>query len=112
MTLVTDTCVVTARLLIMVKQTTTFFSRDAEHMDVPNLSGKHLKSIKQSAAVSDCLLECSCSIDFYHFNILATDANKFRIFNKESLLIKLDQSEINKIIKSFLLKLFDWSICW
>ena len=83
-----------------------FFSRDAEHMDVPNLSGKHLKSIKQSAA-SDCLLECSCSIDFYHFNILATDANKSRIFNKESLLIKLDQPETNKIIKSFLLKLFD-----
>ena len=35
-------------------------------MGISNLSGRHLKSVKQ-LAVSDHLLECSCSIDFDHF---------------------------------------------
>ena len=56
-------------------------------MGISNLSGKHLKSVKQSA-ISDALLECNCSIDLDHFNILASDANKFRLLIKESLLIK------------------------
>ena len=55
----------------MVKHTTTF----AEQMGIFNLTGKHLKSVKQPA-VSDNLLECNCSIDFDHFDILASDANK------------------------------------
>ena len=59
-------------------------------MDISNLTGKHLKSVKQSA-VSDDLLECNCSIDFDHFDILASDANKFRTPIKESLMIKYDQ---------------------
>ena len=33
----------------MVKHTTTFFTRAAEHMAISNLTGKHLKSVKQSA---------------------------------------------------------------
>ena len=45
-------------------------------MGISNLTGKHLKSVKQSSA-SDHLLEFSCSIDFDHFDILAPDANKF-----------------------------------
>ena len=67
-----------------------FRTRAAEHMDISNLTGKHLKSVKQSA-VSDDLLECNCSIDFDHFDILASDANKFRTPIKESLMIKYDQ---------------------
>ena len=51
-----------------------FFTRAAEHMGISNLTGKHLKCVKQSA-VSDHLLECNCSIDFGHFDILASDAN-------------------------------------
>ena len=58
-------------------------------MDISNLTGKHLKSVKQSA-VSDHLLKCNCSIDFDHFDILASDANKFRLLIKESLFIKRD----------------------
>ena len=59
-------------------------------MGISNLTGKGLKSIKQSA-VSDHLLECNYSIDFDHFDILIFDANKFRLLIKESLLIKCNQ---------------------
>ena len=45
-------------------------------MGISNLTGKHLKSVKQSSA-SDHLLEFNCSIDFDHFDILAPNANKF-----------------------------------
>ena len=64
-----------------------FFTRAAEHMGISTLTGKHLKSVKQSA-VSDNLLECNTSIDFDHFDILTSDANKFRFLIKESFLIK------------------------
>ena len=48
-----------------------------------------------------------CSVDFDHFDILASDANKFRLLIKESLLVKRDQPQLNKTIKLFPLKLFD-----
>ena len=86
-----------------------FFTRAEEHKGISNLTEKRLKSVKQSA-VSDHLLECNCSIDFDHFDILASDANKFRLLIKDSLLIKRDQPQLNKTIKSFLLKLFDRNI--
>ena len=81
-----DTPVVTARLLINIQR---FFTIAAEHMGISNLIGKRLKSVKQSA-ISDHLLECHCAINFDHFDILAFDANKFRLLIKESLLIKRD----------------------
>ena len=83
-----------------------FFTRAAEHMGISNLTGKRLKSFKQSA-MSDHLLECNCSIDFDHFDILVCNANKFRLLFEESLLIKRDQPHLNKTIKSFPLKLLD-----
>ena len=83
-----------------------FFTRATEHMGISNLTGKRLKCFKQSA-VSDYLLECNCSIDFDHLDILASARNKFRLLIKESILIKPDQPLLNKTIKSFPLKLFD-----
>ena len=74
-------------------------------MGISNLSEKHLKGIKQSA-ISDHLLESNCSINFDDFDIIASDANKFRLLIKESLLIKGDQPQLSKTIKTFLLKLF------
>ena len=47
-----------------------FFTRAAEHMCISILTGKGLKTLKQSV-MSDHLLQCNCSIDFDHFNILA-----------------------------------------
>ena len=82
-----DTPVVTARLLINIQR---FFTIAAEHMGISNLIGKRLKSVKQSA-ISDKLLECNCSIDLNHFDILSSDANKFRLLIKERLLVKRDQ---------------------
>ena len=75
-------------------------------MGISNLIGKRLECAKQSA-VSDHLFECNCSIDFDHFDILASDANKCRLLIKESLLIKHDQPQLNKTIKSVPLKLLD-----
>ena len=52
-------------------------------MGISNLVKKRLKNVKQ-LAVSDHLLECNCSINFDHFDILATDANRSRLLIKES----------------------------
>ena len=78
-------------------------------MGLSNLTRKRIKSVKQSA-VSDNLLECNCLIDFDHFDILASDANKFRLLIKESLLIKRDHRQLNKTMKSYLLKVFDGNV--
>ena len=43
-------------------------------MGVSNLTGTHLKIVKDSA-VSDHLLQCSCNIDFDHADNLATDVS-------------------------------------
>ena len=83
-----------------------FLTKAAEHMGISNLTGKPLKCVKQSA-VSDHLLECNFSKDFDHFDILVSDVNRFRLLIKENLLIKRDQPQLNKTIKSFSLKLFD-----
>ena len=78
-------------------------------MGISNLTGKRVKCVIQSP-ISDHLLECNCSIDPDYFDILASDANKFRPLTKESLLIKRDQPQLNKTIKSFPLELFDRDI--
>ena len=83
-----------------------FFTRATGHTGIFILTGKHLKHVKQSS-VCDHLLECNCSIGFDHFDIGASDVNKFRLPIKEILLIKRDQPQLNKSLKSFPLKLFD-----
>ena len=75
-------------------------------MGFSNLTGKRLKNIKYSA-VSDHLLQCNCTIDFDHFDILATDVSKFNLLVKESLLIKCDNPVLNRTTKSFPLELLD-----
>ena len=82
------------------------FTRAAGHVGISNLTGKRLKSAKQSA-VFDHLLECNCSIEIDRFDVLASDVNKLRLLIKESLLIKRDQPQLNETIKPFPLKLFD-----
>ena len=68
------------------------------------------KNVKQSA-VSDHLPEWRWSIDFNHFDIPGSDAEK-RLLIMEILFIKRDQSQSSKTTKFILLKLFDWDICW
>ena len=76
-----------------------FFSSAAEHIDVSNLTGKWFKNIKDSA-VSDHLLQCNCTIDFDHFDILANDVGKFNLLVKESLLIKRENPVLNRTAHS------------
>ena len=83
-----------------------FFTRAAEHMDISNLTSKHVQNVKESA-VSDHLSQCNWAIDFDHFDVLASDTNSFRLLIKESLLIKYDKPVLNCTVKSFPLKLFD-----
>ena len=64
------------------------------------------KNVKESA-VSDHLLQCDFAIDFGHFDILASDTNSFKVFIKESMLIKRDKPVLNCTVKSSPLKLFD-----
>ena len=75
-------------------------------MGTSNLTGKRVKNVKESA-VSDHLFQCDCTIDFDHFDILASDTNSFRLLVKESFIIKHDKPVLNSTVQSFLLKLFD-----
>ena len=68
--------------------------RATEHMGISNLTGERLKCDKQSV-VSDHLLRCNSLTDFHHSEIIAPDANKFRLAIKESLMIKHDQKVIS-----------------
>ena len=73
----------------MVKHTTTFLLElQSKWIFLIWLAGKHLKSVKKSVEFD--LLECNCSIDIDHFNILAFSSNKFSLI-KKSLMIKRDQ---------------------
>ena len=89
-----------------MKPTAIFFTRVVKHMGVSNLTRKQLKNIKDSA-VSDHSLQCNCTIDFDHFDILATDVTKFNLLVKESLLIKRDNPVLSITTKSFPLELLD-----
>ena len=84
-----------------------FYTRAAEHMGISNLTGKHLKNVKQSA-LSDHLLQCKCTINFDHFDILAAASNKFKLLLRESSLIKREKPILNRTMKSFPLEMFDW----
>ena len=75
-------------------------------MGVSNLTREWLKNIKDSA-VLDHLLKCNCTIDFDHFDILATDISKFNLLVKESLLIKHYNPVLNRTTKSFPLELLN-----
>ena len=56
---------------------------------------------------NDHLLQCDCTIDFDNFDILASDTDSFRLFIKESLVIKRGKPVLNRTVESFPLKLFD-----
>ena len=61
----------------------------------------------KDSAVSNHLLQCHCTTDFDHFNVLATNISKFNILVKEILLIKCDNPVLNRTINLFPLELFD-----
>ena len=83
-----------------------FFTRAAKHINISNLTSKHAKNMKESA-VSHHLLQRNRGFDFGHFDVLASDANSFRLLINESLLIKREKPVLNRTVQSFSLKLFD-----
>ena len=66
----------------------------------------NLKNIKDSA-VSDHLLQCNCTIDFDHFNILATDMSTLNLLAKKSLYIIHENLFLKKTTKLFSLESLD-----
>ena len=76
-----------------------FYTREAEHMGIFNLTGKNPKKNKQST-LSDHLLQCNCTINFDHFDFLASDFNKTEILVRESFdkMWQTDLKEDDKIV--------------
>ena len=56
---------------------------------------RHFSYWKRDSVVLDHLLQCNCTIDFDHFDVLATHVSKFNLLVKESLLIKRDNPVLN-----------------
>ena len=83
-----------------------FYTRVVEPMGSSNVTGKHLKKVKQSA-ISEPLLQCNCMINFDNFDILGAESNKFKLLLRENILIKRDKPVLNRSIKSFPLELLD-----
>ena len=66
-----------------------------------------VKQYIKDSAISDHLLRCNRTIDFDHFDILATDVSKFNLSVRESFLFKRHNPVLNRTTKSFPLELFD-----
>ena len=80
--------------------------RSGEHIGISPLT---FKKVKPSVEISirDHLLFCNHDPSFGDFTILSQGTHKFLLEIKESLLIKLDKSILNKSISSAPLFLFD-----
>ena len=75
-------------------------------MGISFLSKKRFKNFTE-AAISDDVLQCGYLIDFYHFDILASETDTVRLLTKESLFINVTNPVLNRTFKSFPLTLFD-----
>ena len=80
--------------------------RPGEHIGISPLVFKKTKPPKESS-MRDLLLECDNNPYFDEFTILAHWNKKYLLEIKESLLIKRNQSVLNKNISSTTLHLFD-----
>ena len=69
-------------------------------MVVSNFTGKWLKNMKD-LAISNHLLQCNCTNDFDHFDILAFEVSKFRLLLKQSLLVKHNNPDLKQLTPSF-----------
>ena len=80
--------------------------RSRKHIGISPLTFKKTKPPKESS-IRDHLLQCDNNPSFDEFTILAHGNKKYLLEIKESLLIKRDQSVLNKNISSATLHLFD-----
>ena len=70
-------------------------------------TGKRVKNPKKSAIFDHILLK-GHDASFENFAILLKENNNFKLYLKESLLMKRDKPELNRNIYSYALELFDW----
>ena len=81
-------------------------TRYCEHFGISDLTGKTVKTIKQSA-ISDHRKTCHSRIDFNAFTTLGRDKNNnWHLLLKESLFIQRDNPVMNAQVASVPLKLF------
>ena len=73
------------------------------------LTGKPLKNPKK-LVIFDLILLKGHDASFEDFMILLKENNKFKLYLKESLLIKRDKPELNRNIYSYPLELFHLSL--
>ena len=83
-----------------------FKIRSGEHVGISPLSFKKTKPPKESS-ICDHLLQCDNNPSYDEFTILAHGNKKYLLEIKESLLVKPDQSILNKNISSATQHLFD-----
>ena len=73
-----------------------YFTRAFGVMGTSNLARKCIKNTKESA-ISDHCCNVTFPINFDDADILASNSNKFKLLIKESLLIKRDNSVLNRV---------------
>ena len=84
-----------------------FKVRICEHLGISHLTGKkRFLQAGQSTAILEHTLFCRGTPSFSDFNVLARDANDFKLTLKESLLISRDKPLLNKTVQSMPLELF------
>ena len=91
----------------MVKPNATLKSDISENLGISHLTGKkRFLQAGQSTAILEHTLFCIGTPSFSDFDVLARDANDFKLTSKESLLISRDIPLLNKTVQSMPLELF------
>ena len=80
-------------------------TRFSEHLGISALTGKTVKTEKDSA-VRDHHSICRSTADLKSFTVLARDSNNWTLLLKESLFIQKERPQLNAKIASVPLKLF------
>ena len=82
-----------------------FKVRTCEHLGITPLTGKKVKSPKESA-VFDHIVHTGHDASFDDFVTLVKDCDEFRLLLRESLLILRDDPPLNRYVKSIPVELF------
>ena len=82
-----------------------FKVRASEHIGITPLTGKKVKSPKESA-VFDHIVHTGHNASFDDFETLVKECDEFRFLLRESLLILREDAPLNRYVKSISLELF------
>ena len=82
-----------------------FKVRVCEHLGITSLTGKKVKSPKESA-IFDHIVHTGHNASFDDFETLVKECDEFRRFLRESILILRDDPSLNRYAKSIPLELF------